>query len=106
MWTKDMVSILSNSADGGVNLAQHVSSTRRASGVDPQRALFVDVGGGTGPQCKEFKEKYLTLPGRVILEGLLKTVLPHAGSLEGIETIEHDFFTLNPVKGAVLLPCA
>lgn len=37
---------------------------------DMSRVIYVNIGGGIGHQCKQFKEKYPDLPGRVILQDL------------------------------------
>ena len=42
--------------------------------MDPERALFVDVGGGYGTQAIAFQKKWPHLPGRVIIEDLPETV--------------------------------
>ena len=67
--------------------------------TDPERPLYVNVGGGIGHQCAQFREKFPDLPGRVILQDLPQTV---AGALQtpGIENMAHDFFEPQPVRGA------
>ncbi|KAF7508283.1 hypothetical protein GJ744_009428 [Endocarpon pusillum] len=66
---------------------------------DPERPVFVDVGGGLGHQCAALKAKYPDLRGRVILQDL-----PHAIeaalSTPGVQNMVHDFFSPQPVKGA------
>ncbi|RYP70036.1 hypothetical protein DL771_005727 [Monosporascus sp. 5C6A] len=68
--------------------------------------LFVDVGGGMGHQCIAFRQRYPTLPGRVILQDqghVIERVesKPLPGFKEsGIEAQIHDFFTPQPIKGA------
>lgn len=65
---------------------------------DPDRPVFVDVGGGLGHQCVALKAKYPDLRGRVILQDL-----PHAIeaalSTPGVQNMVHDFFSPQPVKG-------
>ncbi|KAK0712210.1 O-methyl transferase B [Apiosordaria backusii] len=67
--------------------------------VDPNRALYVNVGGGIGHQCAQFREKYPDLPGRVILQDLPATI-ERALPTPGVENMAHDFFEPQPVKGA------
>lgn len=68
----------------------------QAKGVDPQRVVFVDIGGGIGHICAELKGRYPALPGKVLLQDRPET-LAHA--IPGIEAQEHDFFTPQPIKG-------
>ncbi|KAF7718265.1 Uncharacterized protein PECH_002080 [Penicillium ucsense] len=69
---------------------------------DPDSVLMVDVGGGPGQEISRFKEKYPSLPGRFILQDLPLT-LERVGKLpEGVEAMEYDFFTPQPVKGSRL----
>lgn len=70
-----------------------------ASGLaDPERPLYVNVGGGIGHQCAQFKDMYPELPGRIILEDLPGTVA-QALLTPGVENLAHDFFTPQPIKG-------
>ncbi|KAF1966704.1 o-methyltransferas-like protein [Bimuria novae-zelandiae CBS 107.79] len=62
-------------------------------------AVFVDVGGGTGQQCKALREKFPDLPGKVVLQDL-PTMVAKAEALEGVEAMAYDFFTPQPIKGA------
>jgi demethylsterigmatocystin 6-O-methyltransferase len=73
---------------------------QEAEGINPNRVLFVDIGGGIGHQCLELKTRYpsSTLPGRVILQDRPRT-LEHALPTEGVEPLAHDFFKPQPVKG-------
>lgn len=65
--------------------------------MDPERALFVNVGGGYGTQAIAFQKKYSSLPGRVIIEDLPKTVKQLAQH-PGVEALAQDFFQLKPSK--------
>jgi demethylsterigmatocystin 6-O-methyltransferase len=67
--------------------------------LDPQRVVFVDVGGATGSQIAALKERYPQLPGRFVLQDL-PYMLGKATPIEGMEIQAHDFFTPQPVKGA------
>ncbi|KJZ69766.1 hypothetical protein HIM_10849 [Hirsutella minnesotensis 3608] len=66
---------------------------------DPTRPLYVNVGGGIGHQCAQFRGKYPDIPGRVILQDLPATVT-QALPTPGVESMAHDFFEPQPVKGA------
>lgn len=63
------------------------------------KAVYVNIGGGIGHQCKQFKEKYPEVPGRVILQDL-----PHSMSAAlqtpGVENMGHDFFQPQPIRDA------
>ncbi|KAK3329995.1 S-adenosyl-L-methionine-dependent methyltransferase [Apodospora peruviana] len=69
-------------------------------GMTADRALYVNVGGGIGHQCAEFRETYPDIPGRVILQDLPATIERRALQTAGVENIAHDFFEPQPVKGA------
>jgi demethylsterigmatocystin 6-O-methyltransferase len=64
-------------------------------------AVMVDIGGGFGQHSVVFKKKYPLLSGRVIVQDLPSTLmhLP-ATKAEGIEFVEYDFFTPQPITGA------
>jgi len=72
---------------------------------DPERVLYVNVGGGIGHQCAEFRNKYPAsqIPGRVVLQDLPATI-ERALPTEGVENMAHDFFQPQPVKGRFLSP--
>lgn len=66
---------------------------------DPERVLFVDIGGGMGQQCMRLRERFPDAPGRVILQDMPITIgrvpkpMPH-----GIEAIPHDIDDVQPIK--------
>lgn len=62
---------------------------------------FVDVGGGFGHQCKALIKQFPDLHDRVVLQDLAET-LTHADpdDLGGIKATPHNFFEVQPVKGA------
>lgn len=74
----------------------------KATGLSPERALFVDIGGGLGHQAISFKQRYPQLEGRVIVQDLAQT-LAHAIEFPGVEKQVYDFFTPQVVKGTVPL---
>ncbi|KAJ5716130.1 hypothetical protein N7493_008041 [Penicillium malachiteum] len=69
---------------------------------DPSAALMVDVGGGPGQELARFKERYPEIPGRFVLQDLPVTLNRIDNLPDGIEAMEYDFFTPQPVKGARL----
>jgi demethylsterigmatocystin 6-O-methyltransferase len=73
-----------------------------ATNLSPERAVFVDVGGGIGHQCADFKEKHPDVPGKVVLQDLPFAV-EHAIPTPGVDNQPLDFFTGQPVKGTSLL---
>ena len=60
--------------------------------------MLVDVGGSIGHDLIELKAKHPQLPGRLILQDL-PHIIEKAPELEGIEVMEHDFYTPQPIKG-------
>lgn len=69
-----------------------------AKDLDPERALFVDVGGGLGHQCELLRQKYPDLRGRVILQDRPE-VLRRAPPIDGVEFVAHDFFQEQGIQG-------
>ncbi|KAI0549853.1 S-adenosyl-L-methionine-dependent methyltransferase [Xylaria curta] len=66
---------------------------------DPERPVYVNMGGGIGHQCAQFLEKYPDVPGRVILQDLPHSVAK-ALPTPRVENIVHNFFDPQPIKGA------
>ena len=64
---------------------------------DPEAIIFVDVGGGIGHECLALKKKYPKWPGRFVNQDLPHIVLTL--DLEGVESMAHDFFAPQPLKG-------
>lgn len=69
--------------------------------IDPNRIIFVDVGGGIGHKCLELKTRFPLLQGQVILEDLPVT-LEHALSIDGVKDLPQDIFTSRQVKSKCL----
>ncbi|KAI1803416.1 S-adenosyl-L-methionine-dependent methyltransferase [Daldinia bambusicola] len=63
------------------------------------RPLYVNVGGGVGHQCAQFKEKYPNLKGRIILQDLPHSVA-EALPTPGVENMAYNMFEPQPVIGA------
>lgn len=70
-----------------------------SKGWDPDEVLFVNIGGGIGHQCAQFKANYPDVPGRVVLQDLSHSIA-HALPTPGVENMVHDFFQPQPIKGA------
>lgn len=68
----------------------------------PDAKLMVDVGGGPGQELARFKERYPELPGRFVLQDLPLTLKRIEKLPDGVETMEYDFFTPQPIKGSRL----
>lgn len=66
---------------------------------DPNATLMVDVGGGPGQELIRFKERHPDIPGRLVLQDLPLTLQRIEKLPDGIEPMEYDFFTPQPVKG-------
>ena len=64
--------------------------------------LLVDVGGGHGHDLRDFRANFPDAGGRLVLQDLPAAIKEARGNNEngGIELMEHDFFTPQPIKGA------
>lgn len=60
---------------------------------------LVDIGGNLGHDLKLFQEKCPEIPGRLVLMDLPETIAGNSDPLVGIEKIEYDFFTPQPIQG-------
>src|SRR5258706_168577 len=58
----------------------------------PSDVLIVDIGGGVGHDLISFKEKYLDLPGMLILQEISVVIDSIANLPAGIQAMKHDFF--------------
>jgi hypothetical protein len=67
--------------------------------ISADRALYVNIGGGVGHQCAQFKEMYPDLPGKVVLQDLPHSVA-NALPTPGVENLDYDMFQPQPVIGA------
>ncbi|KAH7125192.1 O-methyltransferase-domain-containing protein [Dendryphion nanum] len=75
----------------------------RIKNEDPDRVLIVDVGGNVGHQLIKFKEKYPSIPGKLVLQDLPQVVNSEEAKVpESIIKVGHDFFKPQPdlVRGA------
>lgn len=69
---------------------------------DSSKPVYVNIGGGIGHQCAQFKEKYPNVPGSVILQDLPHSI-EEALPTPGVVNMAHNFFDPQPVKGGSLL---
>ncbi|KAL2869497.1 S-adenosyl-L-methionine-dependent methyltransferase [Aspergillus lucknowensis] len=81
-----------------------VPSLTEGLDLDADDVLLVDVGGGVGHDLSEFRRKWPSLPGRLVLQDLGE-VIEQAKAMNqaagrDIEATVHDFFTEQPIKGA------
>jgi hypothetical protein len=75
------------------------------SGLSDSDIAVVDVAGGRGDTLVRFKEQYRQIKGRFILQdlpGVLAEVEAEI-PIKGIELMEYDFFTPQPIKGRTLI---
>ena len=69
--------------------------------TDPDAVLLVDVGGNWGHEIRSFHTAHPDVPGRLILQDLpiILDKVEHEDPPRGIEVMNYDFYTLQPVKG-------
>jgi hypothetical protein len=72
----------------------------RLGNAKDDEVLVVDIGGGAGHDLLGFKERHPEVKGRLILEELPYMIDRVVGKLDGVELVEHDFYTPQPIKGA------
>lgn len=73
---------------------------QETQGWKSDATVLVDIGGNIGHQCAEFKKKYPTVPGHVVLQDLPGPI-GMALSTPGVENVAHDMFKPQPVKGTI-----
>lgn len=78
----------------------------QCKGWPADKAVFVAVGGASGQQCVEFKERFPDIKGRVIFQDLPAVIddarlqdLP-----EDVEAMVHDFYAPQVVKSKHIRP--
>ena len=78
----------------------------RLSNSDPERALYIDMGGGFGHDIIKFEKANPNLTGKLILQDLPSVI---DGAKERaqkepqptkVDMVGHDFFTPQPIKNA------
>jgi hypothetical protein len=70
---------------------------------NPDKAVYVNIGGNVGMQNAEFRAKYPNVPGRVLLQDRQENI-EKAIQTPGVENMTYDFFTPQPVKGIYNVP--
>lgn len=76
------------------------SVREETEGCSPDRPIYVNVGGGIGHQCAQFKELFPEVPGRVILQDLPHSIAK-AIPTPGVENMAYDFFQPQPIQGKI-----
>lgn len=65
---------------------------------NPERIFLVDVGGGSGHQCIEVRDRYPELHGRLVVQDLPE-VVKEAPEIPGVKIEANDMFQEQKVKG-------
>lgn len=78
-------------------LSVYPVATEAANWPDSQY-LYVNIGGGIGHQCAQFKQKHPELGGRVVLQDLPHSIAK-ALPTPGVERMAHDMFEKQPIVG-------
>ena len=63
------------------------------------QVMLVDVGGATGEEALEFRRRYPSAPGRLLVQDR-PSVIEQLPDTLGLEKMAHDFFTPQPIRGA------
>ena len=66
---------------------------------NPEKPVYVNIGGSIGHQCAEFKTTYPQVLGQVILQDLNHSI-GNALQTPGVQNMVHNFFEPQPVRGA------
>lgn len=61
-------------------------------GIKHNEFMIVDIGGGCGHESQAILTKYLTVPGRIILQDR-REAIAQALQVEGMEAMSHDVST-------------
>lgn len=69
---------------------------------NPERVFLVDVGGGSGHQCVEVRDRYPGLHGRLVVQDLPE-VVKEVPEIPGVKIEANDMFQEQKVKGKKLL---
>ncbi len=75
-------------------------ATEKLHVTSPEDTLLVDVGGGLGQVLIAFKEKFPSIPGKLVVQDLPGVVESIVDLPAGIQAMPYDFFKPQPVKGA------
>ena len=66
--------------------------------------MMVDVGGGLGHQTVNLKKRFPKLRGRLVVQDLPNVLPASKDRVPGIEYMDHDFTTEQPIKGRLQTP--
>lgn len=67
--------------------------------VGSDGALLVNVGGGMGHDLREFKAQFPQMPGKIVLQERPEVIQQIKDTILGVELMEHNFFTGQPIRG-------
>lgn len=70
--------------------------------TDGETPLVVDIGGGKGHIAQRIRELCPDIKGRIILQDRPDVIDDISEELPGIERMKYDFFTPQPIKGALI----
>jgi len=70
--------------------------------TNDETVLLVDIGGGKGHATKNIRSLTREIKGRVILQDLPRVIEDISEPLSGVEKMGYDFFTPQPIKGALI----
>ncbi|TGO45565.1 hypothetical protein BCON_0382g00070 [Botryotinia convoluta] len=77
-------------------------SEYRKMQINDDSVLLVDIGGGQGQAIAAIKDIIEGTKGRLILQDREEVMLENPNPIPGIEKMTYDFFTPQPVKGALI----
>jgi hypothetical protein len=69
--------------------------------TDNETVLLVDVGGGKGQASSAIRALCPGIPGRIILQDRPDVIAGITEEIQGVEKMGYDFFTPQPIKGAI-----
>ena len=67
-------------------------------GWDPEKPLFIHIGGGIGHQCVDLIAQHPELSGRIVLQDLAPCI-GEALKCPGLDVMVHDIYDRQPIKG-------
>ncbi|KUJ10333.1 S-adenosyl-L-methionine-dependent methyltransferase [Mollisia scopiformis] len=99
---KDFLDYMKGRKDGQPRWLDYFPVSTQVGDLDVSKhsVTLVDIGGNLGHDLKLFQERCPEIPGRLILMDLPETIAGNSDPLEGIEKIEYDFFTPQPIHDA------
>ena len=70
---------------------------------EDRRVMIVDVGGGSGHQCRALRKAFPALKGRMVVQDLpfmADMIDKEQAKASDLEPMAHDFYSPQPVQGA------